>query len=258
MTIKTKQKSATVITVLALSLLCANGLAAAKPAAKAVPPRIDPKAVEAGERMGAYLRTLDSFEVTASDRLEEALDSGKKATTSMLATYKVRRPDGFVIDVASVKKERRFVYDGHAFTVSAPRAGYFATVSAPPTIDAVIEDIYDEYGIVLPLADLFYWGTDAVPKENLKSARLVGHEKIAGLDADHYSYGGSDFAWDVWIERGDTPLPLRMVITTLDAPSKPTFTANLTWKTQVAFNADTFTFKPASDAKPIVMARVDQ
>ncbi len=219
---------------------------------------IDPAALKAGARMGGYLRSLSSFEVTSSAVLEEVVDeAGKKNTSPVSASYKVRRPDGFVIEMTAPKKVRRFIYDGRSFTVFAPKVGYFATVSAPATIDETVKFIYEQYGVILPLADLFYWGTDAQPTDQVTSAKRLGQEKIGEVDTDHYAYAGPGLSWEVWIQRGDAPLPRRMRIITVDDPARPTYTADLTWKTGVTFAPDTFTFKPATDAKPIAMARVE-
>ncbi|MBO9558259.1 MAG: DUF2092 domain-containing protein [Caulobacter sp.] len=246
--------------VLVLSAAAPPTLAAEKAKPKpAAASAVDPAALEAAKRMGDYLRALQSFQVTSAANLEEVVDeSGKKVATQVSTTYRVRRPDAFVIDLTTAKKARRFIYDGKSFTVFAPKVGYFATVSAPATIDETVDLIYQDYGIILPLADLFYWGDKAQPTDLATSARKVGSEKIGAVDADHYAYGGPGLSWEVWLQRGPAPLPLRMRITTVDDPQKPTYTADLTWTTAVNFTSDTFTFTPAKDAKPIAMARVDQ
>ena len=251
----------TVVPALAAALLMAAapvGPPVLAAGASKATPAIDPAAVQAARGMGAYLRSLRSFEIVSSAKLEEVDDAGQKVVTAMNTAYKVRRPDGFVIDMTTDEKARRFIYDGRSFTVTAPRVGYFATVSAPATIAQTVDLIYEAYGVVLPLADLFYWGDGAQPTDLLKSARRVGAATVDGVQTDHYAFAGPDFAWEVWIQRGAAPLPRKMRITTLDDPAKPTFTANLTWTPSAHFAPDAFTFKPAESAKPIAMARVDQ
>ena len=253
------QRLALALTVSALAILpLASASFAAEKKAQATASAVDPAAVAAAERMGAYLRTLQSFQITSTGILEEALDNGKKVSTKVSTSYKVRRPDAFVVEMTTDKKSRRFIYDGKSFTVFAPKVGYFATVSAPPTIDEAVGAIYDEYGIVLPLADIFYWGTDAEPIDTVTSARHVGTETISGVKTDHYAFAGDAVGWDIWIQQGDTPLPRKMIITTLDDPLKPTYSASLYWMTQLAFAPETFTFSPTADAKPIEMASVEK
>jgi hypothetical protein len=245
--------------VLLVGGMAATPIFAAEASKSTTAPPIDPVAFQAAKRMGAYLRSLQSFEVVSSASLEEVIDEkGTKTTTQVTSSYKVRRPDGFLIDVTTAKKARRFIYDGKAFTVFAPKVGYFATVSAPATIDQTVDVIYEQYGVILPLADMFYWGTDAQPTDMVTSAKRLGQEKVGGVDTDHYAFAGPGLSWEVWIQHGDTPLPRRMRIITVDDPAKPTFTADLSWTAPVTFAPDTFTFKPATDAKPIAMAEVDQ
>ncbi|WP_293399871.1 DUF2092 domain-containing protein [Phenylobacterium sp.] len=216
----------------------------------------DPAALQAAEKMGAYLQSLKTFEVT-SDVTMGALDNGQPRQLKASVDYKVRRPNGFVIESAGEKKARKFIYDGKAFTVFAPKVGYYASVSAPPTIKQTLDVVYDTYGIALPLADLFYWGEGASPTEAVISASKVGQETIGGAATDHYRYRSTDLEWDIWIQRGAQPLPRKITITTLDDPAKPTYSSVLTWNVAPNFPAGTFAFNPAKDAKPIALAKVN-
>lgn len=231
-------------------------LSLAEPAAaQASKQTIDSAAVQAATKMGEALRGLKSFQVT-SDVTLSAMEDGQRAESKMTVTYKVRRPDAFVIDAVSDRKARRFIYDGKSFTVFAPKVGYFATVSAPATINETAELVYATYGVALPLADLFYWGEGASPADGVTFARKVGSERVGGVDTDHYAFSNGEIDWQIWIQRGAQPLPRRVVITTLGDEAKPTYDATLSWTTNATFAADTFTFTPAKDAKPIALARV--
>ncbi|MGH6998069.1 MAG: DUF2092 domain-containing protein, partial [Phenylobacterium sp.] len=183
----------------ALLALClsSGALAQAKP---------DAAALQAAEKMGAYLHSLKTFEVTSNVTMG-ALDNGQPRELKASVNYKVRRPDGFVIENVGEKKARKFIYDGKAFTVFAPKVGYYASVSAPPTIKQTLEVVYDTYGVALPLADLFYWGEGASPIAAVTSASKIGQETVGGTPADHYRYRSADLEWDLWIERGAQPLP---------------------------------------------------
>lgn len=217
--------------------------------------RPDPAALQAAEKMGAYLHSLQTFEVR-SDVTMAALDEGRPRQLKASVDYKVRRPDGFVIESVGEKKARRFIYDGKAFTVFAPKVGYYASVSAPPTIKQTLDVVYDAYGVALPLADLFYWGEGASPTAAVVSASKVGQETIGGAATDHYRYRSAELEWELWIQRGAQPLPRKILITTLDDPAKPTYSSELTWNVAPNFPAGTFAFNPATDAKPIALAKV--
>lgn len=249
----------------AASLLAlAAGLALAAPLGHAAPPAqppptlqtqaIDPTAVAAAKRMGEYLRSLTSFEVVSDAAVEKVLDeAGDKATFTERDTYKVRRPDAFFVETQSDREHRRYFYDGHSFTLYKPRAGLFAKGPAPATIPATLAQIYRDFGIALPLAELFTWGVEGSPPGAVQRAMHVGAVKLNGADTDQYLFRGPKQQWQIWIERGPRPLPRRVSIVTLDDPAKPAFNADLTWNTTVSFPPETFAFQPPSSAKPIAL-----
>ena len=262
-------KMSSLIAGAGLVLMAATAAAAAPGAETAKPPRtaaatdapgapaVEPKAVQALASMGGYLRTLSSFTVRSDTDSDMVTDEGEKLQFSGSNTYQVRRPNGFVIDMVSDRKVRRVVYDGKTLTVFSPRAGFYAQVPAPPTIRQTLDAVYDKYGIAVPLADLFTWGTPDAPTDHFRSAKWVGYARLGDADTDQYAFREGDIDWQIWIQRGARSLPLKVVITTDSVPQRPSFVARLTWKTDQAFAADAFTFTPPADAKPIRLALVE-
>jgi hypothetical protein len=222
----------------------------AAPAATSAP--LQPDALKALERMSDYLNTLKAFQITTRTSLDLVTTDGQLLQVNGGATYKVRRPDGFVIDVKSDVKNRTFVYDGKQFTVYAPELGYYATVAAPATIRETLDKLYTKFGLALPLEDLFRWG-DATDTgdEILDSGFRVGPSTIEGVATDHYAFREGDIDWQIWIQQGAQPLPRKVVIIDRSDPAAPAYTAVLDWNLSPTFAADTFAFKPATGAKSV-------
>ncbi|HWU55370.1 MAG TPA: DUF2092 domain-containing protein [Rhizomicrobium sp.] len=220
------------------------------PTAKAV----DPDALAALDKMGAYLRTLKSFEIKADTLTDNVLENGQSVQFAGTVDYKVRRPNGFMITVADDRKIRQFSYDGKSFTIFSPRMGFYATVSAPSTIRELLDRAYERYGIALPMDDLFRWGEPGDKRENIKSGFPVGYAKLGGQDADQYVFRSANIDWQIWIARGDKPLPLKVVLTDTSDPARPQYTATYHWTPSATFTDATFAFKPPSDSKPIKIA----
>lgn len=216
---------------------------------------VDPDALAALDKMGAYLRTLDTFAVKADTLRDNVLENGQTAQFAGTVDYKVRRPNGFVITVADDRKVRQFNFDGKSFTIFSPRMGYYATVAAPGTIRELLDKAYEKYGISLPMEDLFRWGEPGDKRANLKSGFLVGYAKMGGQDADQYAFRSGDIDWQIWIARGDKPLPLKVVLTNAADPARPQYTATYHWTPSASFNDATFAFKAPPDAKPIKLAQ---
>lgn len=259
--------------VLALCLVAASSAcsrpqtkspAASAPAAPAAPapaapaaastekPVVEPEAVEALRRMSAYLQTLKSFELTSQASLDLVNTQGQRLTVDGTTNYKFRRPNGFMIDLDTDYKSRRFYFDGKQVTVYAPNFGYYTTVPAPPTIRETLALMKTKYGISLPLEDLFRWSDPATNRaEKLTSGFLVGTATLNGVHTDHYAFREGDVDWQVWIEQGARPIPRRLAIIDRSDPAYPTYDARLTWKMNPTLTSDQFVFKPGHDDKAI-------
>lgn len=230
-------------------------LAQQKPAAAATAPptEVEEDALKALKRMGAYLDTLKTFGLTANTTLDVVTVDGQRLQLDGVTNYKVRRPNGFVIDLKSDIKNRTFIYDGKKFTVYAPELKYYSTVDAPGTNVATLDAIYDKYGISLPLEDLFHWSGDKTREDKLISGFVVGPATIDGVPTEHYAFREKDMDWQVWIAKGDKPLPKKLVIIDRTDPTGPTYVARLAWTENPQLTQQDFNFTPASDAKPIKM-----
>jgi hypothetical protein len=224
-----------------------------KPAAAAAAPKgvVEPGSTAALARMSAFLRTLTDFQVTMATQRDEVDAYGQLVTLNGETTYKVRRPGAFNIAVAEDAGTRVFNYDGKAVTVFDPKTGYYARFSAPPTIRQTLEAAKANYGVTVPLADLFNWGEGDAQSSRLTSGHFVGATKVDGQEADQYAFRQSGVDWQIWIAKGDKPVPLRVVIVASGDPARPQFEANLSWDTAPQFAADTFAFTPPAGAKAI-------
>jgi hypothetical protein len=250
-------------TALALSLVAPPGAAqnAAKPSVpQAVKEseaagKVDPASVQALRRMSAYLATLNAFELHTDTTLDLVTDDGHKIQLGGQADYKVRRPNGFQIDVSTDYKNRRFYYDGKNFTMFAPTQNFYATAPAPATIRETLDVLETRYGISLPLSDLFRWNDPANKDlDALSAGFLVGPATVDGTPTDHYAFREGDRDWEIWIQQGAQPLPRKVAITDLTDEARPTYIARLTWNVNPTIAADAFTFRPTPDAKAIRLA----
>jgi hypothetical protein len=215
---------------------------------------IDPATIEALQRMTRHLGTLSSFEIRARSTIEEVADDGQKLQFEGAVTYKVRRPDAFFIDARTDRRIREFYYNGKTFTMFAPRMHVFTEVEAPPTILAMVGVLEEKYDVHLPLTDLFRWGSEPDDVQALTSAQYVGPARVDGVECDHFAFRQEVVDWQIWIQRGDAPLPRKLVITSRDNPAFPQYTAILDWKTDATFDASVFNFRKPADTLKIALA----
>jgi hypothetical protein len=216
---------------------------------------IDASAVNALKDMSAFLMKANTLQIVSNGSLDVVTNNGQRIQLDGTTTYKVRRP-GFVIDYVSDMKSRRFIYDGKTFTVYSPQLGFYASVPAPATNREVLDTIYKKFGIALPLEDLFRWSdpSNAARLQNLKSAYDVGSATIDGAETEHYAFREPDVDWEVWIQKGDQPLPRKLVIVDRTDPSRPTFISRMSWQVNPSFTDADFAFVPDANAKRIQLA----
>ena len=216
---------------------------------------IEDDAIDALKDMSNYLMSLKTLAATSQGSMDAVTNDGQRIQLDGVTNYKIRRP-GFVIDYVSDIKSRRFIYDGKTFTVYSPKLGFYATVPAPGSNREVLDAIYKKFGIALPLEDLFRWGdgSNADRIQALKSAYEVGPATIDGVETDHFAFREAEVDWEVWIQQGDQPLPRKLVIVDRTDPSRPTFTARLSWIANPTFTDADFTFVPDANAKRILLA----
>ncbi|MCP5419912.1 MAG: DUF2092 domain-containing protein [Gammaproteobacteria bacterium] len=235
-------------------------LAGAQEPAKeeAAKPVKEAPAMEALEKMGAYLRTLKTFELSAYSTIDKVLPTGQNVQLDGTVKYTAEVPDKLLVDVNSDRKHRQYFYDGKTVTVYAPRMKYYAVFDAPPTIRETIEKAEAEYDIQLPLVDLFYWGTKEDSSADIVGAVDIGPSTINGEECEQFAYRQEGVDWQLWVRAGDKPLPCKLVITTTSEESQPQYSAVMSWNLEPKLDASTFTFKPAEDVHKIVIRKATE
>lgn len=239
--------------------------APAAPAAKAdsspaKPPAtaIDPGIIETLDRMGNYLRSLTSFELQATSYTDVVLDNDQLAQFSRWSTLKVRRPDALRADIRDDGGDSKILYlNGRTATLFDPANKFYATMNAPGTIAETVKLLADRYGIELPVADLFYWDSNKTNTGAIKSADFMGYAYVDGRMTTHFVLRQADVDWQVWVERGASPLPRKLVITSTNQAARPQHSVLLRWNLSPKFGANDFDFKAPPGAHRIVIQTAD-
>ena len=219
---------------------------------------VNPAAIKALNDMASYLRNLKVFQVESATTTDEVQDDGQLIQYTAKINFVVQTPNKLLATSSSDRNERTFIYDGKTFTMFAQRAGYYATVPAPPTLRELDDALSEKYDIELPLADLFRFGSPYWKGADIKAATDVGLSEVGGVTCEHYAFRQDDVDWQVWIQKGEYPLPRKLVITTTAEAARPQHAAMYTWNLAPSFNEESFTFVPPAGARKIVLAAVGE
>jgi hypothetical protein len=214
--------------------------------------------MQALNQMGSYLRALGPFRVESSTTRETVLEDGQKIQYEGNVDVLARFPDGLRIHVTNDRHERLYLYNGKQFTLYGQRTNYYATIDAPATFKLLAAVLDENYGITLPLEDLFMWGTDGASTATITAAKDLGPSVVSGTTCNLYAFRQEGIDWQVWIQKGDYPLPRKLVITTLTDEARPQYSASYRWDLAPSFNDAAFTFDPPDGALRITLENDSQ
>lgn len=218
-----------------LALGAALALAPAAAAQEPAPPgpspapapvrRLDPRADEILKKMGALLAAAPRFALEAEETFDEVSENAPRVQLTNLRRVGVERPSRFAADVTGDTLTRASWYDGKTLTVLDKARNVYLSVEAPGTIDAVLDKVADEYGVVIPLTDLLYADPYATLSEGVLYGEYLGLHQAAGVLCHHLAFSQATIDWQIWIEAGEQPLPRKLVITYVNEPGQPQYAA---------------------------------
>jgi hypothetical protein len=162
----------------------------------------------------------------------------------------VHRPDKLRVDVTGDDGSHQLTYDGKAVVLFDADTKRYSTISAPNTIQGMMEQVMARKGIDFPLSDFL---TDDPAKSFLlgvTAGREVNTVTIDGTPCRHLVFEQPPgIELELWVEKNDRALPRRLVVTYRDLPGQPNFIAELSDWNFSAHPADAeFTFQPPEGA----------
>ncbi len=193
--------------------------------AQAEPPK-DPRALRLLQKSCDYINQQPSFGFRADVAFDDVLVPDYKVQYhAIVQAIVVRRPGKFRLDYTGDRRNVRFYYNGKTFSLLDKRANTYASVSAPPTIDATLDQVREQLDIGLPLEDFLYSDPCKGLSSNLQAAYDLGPSRVAGSSTMHLAFRQENIDWQIWIDNEGLPLPRKMVITYKKLPGSPQYTA---------------------------------
>jgi hypothetical protein len=244
-----KQRSTAFLALMALAIGSSMMPAAAAPA-------FDPDSDRILRAMSDFIAATPAFTVRTESSLEVVTRDGEKLQFLTPVSASVRRPDRLFSKRDGDLVDQRFYYDGKSLTLFNPAQNVFATVPAPPTLDAAMEYARKELDIVAPAGDLI--GTDAYAAltEDMFESRYLGLSTVAGQRCHHLAFRGNEVDFQIWVEEGQRPLPWRFVITSKKVAGAPQFATQIVaWDLKPRLRDKDFEFKAPEGATGIEFVR---
>jgi hypothetical protein len=253
---------ATAALTLALPALAAAQEPPPSPAPTPPPRAVEARADQELKKMSEFLAKVPRFALEAEETFDEIPDGEPKIEMTNLRRIAVERPNHAAADATGDTLNRASWYDGRTVTVLDKEHNVYAAIEAGATLDATLDKLEDEYGVVLPLGDIMYSDPYAVLMEGVTYGRYLGIHLAAGVPCHHLVFSQDTVEWQIWIDAGDQPLPRKLVINYVQEPGEPQYSATIRrWSLDPKLPEGLFTFEAPEGAQKIdakAMKKPDQ
>lgn len=247
-----KRDSWMVVAALALAPLAGAQEPAPVPSSRPAPRSVEARAEQELQKMGEFLAKLPRFALEAEETFDEIPDGQLRRQLTNVRRVALERPNRLAADATGDTLNRAAWYDGRTVTVLDKEHNVYATIDAPATIDATFDKLQDEYGVVLPLADLLHADPHAVLMAGVTYGRYLGIHQAAGVACHHLAFSQDTIEWQIWIDAGDKPLPRKLVISYVQEPGEPQYSAVIRrWTLDARVPEGLFTFEAPEGAQRI-------
>ncbi len=238
--------------LLACGLLGLLSAARADEPAKSTPPGISAEASAAIQQMGKTLSANEfSFQAQTIRVYED--EDGQPLHIFHNIKVMVHRPDRLAVKVTGDDGANDLLYDGKKVTIFGAGRNKYATIDAPNTIQATLDEVSDRLGVDFPLADFL----DSDPAKSFLSGVTSGRElntvTIDGKPHRHLFFqqsGGVDL--EVWLDKTEQALPRQLIVTYRLMPGQPSFVAEFSdWNFSAHPSDADFAFQPPAGAQEV-------
>lgn len=212
---------------------------------------IEPKADKILKQMSHYLAGLKEFEITASSTIETVLDSGQKIMLEHANKVSIKRPNKFFASRMGDVAQQSLYYDGKLLTLNTQQLGFYASIDAPATLSDTLDYALTKFNLTTPGVDLLHSDSYTRLSNDLLSGFYVNKSTINGIECHHLAFRNSEVDWQIWIQTGDKPLPIKYVITSRWVTTSPNYEVIMNWNIKPDFKDSLFDFIPPKDAEKI-------
>lgn len=213
----------------------------------------DPQARAILFGMAEFLAAAPAFSVNIRSGYDAIQADGQRIEFGEKRRVTLQRPDRIRIEVQRSDGDSGLVlYDGKSLTAFKADDNVFARLEKNGTVDEMIVYMVRDLRMTLPLARMFLSRFPQSLERMVTNSSLVEEDFLFEVPTDHLAVRSEEVDMQLWVAKGDMPLPRRVVITYRTAPGAPQFWAELSdWNLSPTITTETFSFTPPAGVEQI-------
>jgi hypothetical protein len=213
---------------------------------------IEPNALETLQRMSDLLKNATKITFTANTIREQPATTGQMLEFFYTSHVSMVRPNLLRIDIQGDIWTASIWYDGKKITLMDPRTTFYAQADAPPTIDETVMFLIDKFQAPLPMTLVLISDISKKAAEGLKTGFEAGVVMVDGIKCRQLAFTEDDADWQLWIEDGPNPLPIRFSVTYKKIEGSPHVSISFSdWNLDAVIPANAFVFNIPEGAKKV-------
>lgn len=199
--------------------------------------------------MSDYMASQKNFSLAFDSSVEVITPAMEKIQFNSSGDLTMARPSSVHATRTGGYADIEMVSDGKTFTIYGKNLNGYAQIENPGTVDALMDTLRDR-GMVIPGGDLLGSNVYDTLMEGVLEAKVIGEGVVDGIECDHLAFRNQEVDWQLWVEKGDNPVPHKYVISTKSVGGSPQYTLVVRdWKSGVDAPESMFTFTPPTGAK---------
>jgi len=220
---------------------------------------MDPDADKILKSMSTYLGGLPAFTVSA-DVDSEVIDLlGQKLQFSSSVAIAAKRPGKLYMSRQGAIADMEVIFNGKTLTLNGKGLNVYKQIGIPGTIDDALDKMQVEIGLDAPGADLFYADPYISLSSGVVSSTYLGTDYVNGIECHNLAFRQEKTDWQLWVQVGEAPLPMKYIITTKWMAGAPQYSVRFRdWNTKPQIKANRFEFSAPKGAKKLETIEVNE
>lgn len=209
--------------------------------------------------MTDYLASQQSVSFSYDSNLQVVTNTDQKLALASSGTVIVNRPDKVHTSRSGGFVDSEALFDGKTLTLLGKNVNKYTQVEISGTVDHLIDQLKDKFGLPLPAADLLMTTAYDELMRGVYDSKDLGSGVVNGTECDSLAFRKDDVDFQIWIAVGAEPFPCRLVITSSQVRGEPEYSVQVSnWKSGDSVALSDFSFKNSTNAEMIDVSELRQ
>lgn len=233
-------------------ILLLVGLTGNSAVAESEPTNRDAKAVEVLQRMDTFTDSLQTFLVKTESYNDASIGPGMIISNPFITRIAVDRSGLLHSTTKSGTQTSEIYVNKGKLTVFSGERKFYTHADIPEKLSEGLLYALAEYDVETPLVDLLILKSlDSLLTADDLVVYVTGDSPIRGVDCHHILVSGALADMQIWIEKGENPVPRRTVLRYKHGEGMPRHDVFIDWQPTEEFDKSEFKFVAPEGAQEI-------